>query len=164
MYTIPRIALAMFFMAFVRGGALIVGLDLSFITCKRFARVASNQRFAIFGPPKCDSQKKGLTLKRFATKTSISLCPPQPRRTKKKIRNRQLMPKRGTHSLTCPDPLESVWHHISVQQLTEREGPKNISKFVPSFPREFSIPNTPKDRPNPSAQHKHTAENNGSIF
>ena len=29
-----------------------------FITCKRFARIASDLRFAIFSPPKRDSQKK----------------------------------------------------------------------------------------------------------
>ena len=40
-----------------------------FITCERFARIASNLRFAGFGPPKRDSQKQGFssgTLKRFA--------------------------------------------------------------------------------------------------
>ena len=32
---------------------------LKFITCERFARIASNLRFAMFSPPKRDSQKKG---------------------------------------------------------------------------------------------------------
>ena len=41
---------------------------LIFITSERFARIALNLRFAIFSPPKRDSQKKGFrsgTLKRF---------------------------------------------------------------------------------------------------
>ena len=40
-----------------------------FITCERFARIASNLRFAIFGPPEARFAKKGFgsgTLKRFA--------------------------------------------------------------------------------------------------
>ena len=49
-----------------------------FITCKRFARIAANLRFAIFSPPKRDSQKKVFrsgTPKRFARiRRSARIC------------------------------------------------------------------------------------------
>ena len=54
----------------------------TFITCEWFARIASNLRFAGFGPPKRDSQKQGFSsgsLKRFARIrrfTRLSTVPP----------------------------------------------------------------------------------------